>query len=246
MLLWYGVRCAHLHLKQCMQELPGLYAACKDIVAALQRAYDEVEAGQLQDHPKLAALKAVLTTVSAIQPVSFALPHPRPAACVRVQHACYLTCMQCQTTQPPKSCKAVYHRIRATIDIDGPDGQALPSSQCTARGWCVMCREARSCSLQRAERTSQCTAPSLTPACVHTSLTETGGMSREPCPERYMYLYTHVTSVQDFLILWLERVCNAATSLQHALSALLMTAFTALISAHERALRSSQDTEVLS
>ncbi len=82
MLLWYGVRCAHLHLKQCMQELPGLYAACKDVVTALQHAYDDVEAGQLQDHPKLGALQAVLATVSAIQPVSFALPLPCPAACV--------------------------------------------------------------------------------------------------------------------------------------------------------------------
>jgi len=56
-----------------MKELPGLYAACKEVVTALQQAYDKVEAGQLQDHPKLAALKAVLTTVSAIQPVSISL-----------------------------------------------------------------------------------------------------------------------------------------------------------------------------
>ena len=70
LLLCYGVRCAHLHLKHCMQELPGLYASCREVAAGLQHAYDEVEAGRLQDHPKLAALKAVLTTVSAIQPVS--------------------------------------------------------------------------------------------------------------------------------------------------------------------------------
>ncbi len=56
-----------------MKELPGLYAACKEVVTALQQAYDKVEAGQLQDHPKLIALKAVLTTVSAIQPVSISL-----------------------------------------------------------------------------------------------------------------------------------------------------------------------------
>ena len=72
-----------------MQELPGLYAACKDVVTALQHAYDEVEAGQLQDHPKLAALKAVLTTVSAIQPVSFALPPSLPC-CMRQSPACTL------------------------------------------------------------------------------------------------------------------------------------------------------------
>lgn len=67
-----------------MRELPGLYAACREIVTALQQAYDEVEAEQLQDHPKLAALKEVLTTVLAIQPVSFALP---------------LTCLTCITAQ---------------------------------------------------------------------------------------------------------------------------------------------------
>ena len=32
LLLCYGVRCAHLHLKHCMQELPGLYAACREVV----------------------------------------------------------------------------------------------------------------------------------------------------------------------------------------------------------------------
>ena len=69
LLLCYGVRCAHLHLKHCMQELPGLYASCREVVAALQHVYDEVEGGQLQDHPKLLSLKAILTTVSAIQPV---------------------------------------------------------------------------------------------------------------------------------------------------------------------------------
>lgn len=69
LLLCYGLRCAHLHSKRCLQELPGLHAACKEVAAALQQAYNKVEGGQLQDHPKLAALKAVLTTVSAIQPV---------------------------------------------------------------------------------------------------------------------------------------------------------------------------------
>ena len=70
LLLSYGVRCAHLHLKHCMQELPGLYTACREVVAALQQAYERVDTGHLQDHPKLAALRAVLTTVSVIQPVS--------------------------------------------------------------------------------------------------------------------------------------------------------------------------------
>ena len=73
LLLCYGIRCAHLYLKHCMHELPGLYTACRAVVAALQQAYDRVEAGQLQDHPKLTALRAVLTTVSAIQPVSACL-----------------------------------------------------------------------------------------------------------------------------------------------------------------------------
>ena len=73
LLLSYGVRCAHLHLKHCMQELPGLYTACREVVAALQQAYERVDTGHLEDHPKLAALRAILTTVSAIQPVSFHL-----------------------------------------------------------------------------------------------------------------------------------------------------------------------------
>ena len=87
LLLCYGVWCAHLHLKHCMQELPGLYAACREVVTALQRAYAKVEAGQLQDHPKLAALKDVLTTVLAIQPVSVALPLAC-STCIAAQHAC--------------------------------------------------------------------------------------------------------------------------------------------------------------
>ena len=70
-----------------MQELPGLYAACREVVTALQHAYAEVEAGQLQDHPKLAALKEVLTTVLAIQPVSVALPLTC-FTCITAQHAC--------------------------------------------------------------------------------------------------------------------------------------------------------------
>ena len=56
-----------------MQELPGLYTACREVIAALQQAYERVDTGHFEDHPKLAALRAVLTTVSAIQPVSFHL-----------------------------------------------------------------------------------------------------------------------------------------------------------------------------
>ena len=49
-----------------------------------------------------------------------------------------------------------------------------------------MCREARSCSSQRAEHTSQYTAPSLTLLCDPTSLTETEGANPGHYYKRYM------------------------------------------------------------
>lgn len=78
-----------------MQELPGLYAVCKEVVTSLQHASDEVEAGRLQDHPKLAALKAALTTVSAIQPVSYLL------ACLACPSC--MTCTMCRVASMPAS-----------------------------------------------------------------------------------------------------------------------------------------------
>jgi hypothetical protein len=52
-----------------MDSLPGLAAACKTSTESLQAAYDEVEQGRLQDHPKQLALRRTLMSMSALRPV---------------------------------------------------------------------------------------------------------------------------------------------------------------------------------
>ena len=42
------------------------------MAAALEAAYQEVEAGKLEDHPKQAALQKALTAIHTLQPVSLA------------------------------------------------------------------------------------------------------------------------------------------------------------------------------
>ena len=42
---------------------------CVRAAAALEAAYKEVEAGQLEDHPKQAALQKVLIGIRTLQPV---------------------------------------------------------------------------------------------------------------------------------------------------------------------------------
>ncbi|PRW45191.1 hypothetical protein C2E21_6279 [Chlorella sorokiniana] len=67
MLVHHGVRCAHLYLAQSQAELPGLLSA---VTAAqeLQAANRQVEAGQLEDSPKLAALQRLLAGIAALAP----------------------------------------------------------------------------------------------------------------------------------------------------------------------------------
>ncbi|BDA43161.1 probable protein SHORTAGE IN CHIASMATA 1 at N-terminal half [Coccomyxa sp. Obi] len=68
LLVHYGVRCAHLHLRHHLDRLPGLAVTCKVSAESLAAAYHDVEAGRLQDHPNQEALRRTLTTVSALHP----------------------------------------------------------------------------------------------------------------------------------------------------------------------------------
>ncbi|KAK9915085.1 hypothetical protein WJX75_004552 [Coccomyxa subellipsoidea] len=68
LMVHYGIRCAHLHLRHHLDTLPGLAAACKASAEAMSTAYHDVESGRLQDHPNQEALRCTLTTVSALQP----------------------------------------------------------------------------------------------------------------------------------------------------------------------------------
>ena len=65
----YGVRCACLHMRDSLDSAPGLAPSCKDSANALSAALCRVDAGQCPDHPKQAALKRVLSSMSTLQPV---------------------------------------------------------------------------------------------------------------------------------------------------------------------------------
>ena len=69
LLVHYGVRCAHLHLRHHLDPLPGLAVTCKASAEALAAAYHDVETGHLQDHPNQEAVRRTLVTVSALHPV---------------------------------------------------------------------------------------------------------------------------------------------------------------------------------
>ncbi|CAL8468858.1 g8399 [Coccomyxa elongata] len=68
LLVYYGVRCAHLHLRHHLDPLPGLAVTCKASAEALAAAYQDVETGRLQDHPNQEAVRRTLATVSALHP----------------------------------------------------------------------------------------------------------------------------------------------------------------------------------
>lgn len=63
-------RCAHLHLRQKLQAMPGLATQLPDAIAALEQAHAAVEAGQLEDHPKQQLLQKLLAAIAALAPVS--------------------------------------------------------------------------------------------------------------------------------------------------------------------------------
>lgn len=73
----YGVRCACLHMRNSLGSLPGLAPACKDSADVLSAALHRVDAGQCPDHPKQAALKRVLSSMSTLQPVLLHLFQPQ-------------------------------------------------------------------------------------------------------------------------------------------------------------------------
>ncbi|KAL4448291.1 hypothetical protein ABPG75_005510 [Micractinium tetrahymenae] len=66
-LVHHGIRCAHLYLEQSQADLPGLLSA---VTAAreLRAANQQVQAGQLEDSPKQAALQRILGGVAACAP----------------------------------------------------------------------------------------------------------------------------------------------------------------------------------
>lgn len=65
----YGISCAHLYMRQSISALPGAAVACARSARELAAAYAEVEAGRLEDHTKLKALRALLTAFATVKPV---------------------------------------------------------------------------------------------------------------------------------------------------------------------------------
>lgn len=104
LLIHYGVRCAHLHLRHNLGSLPGLAAALKASAEALEAAYQAVEKGKLQDHPKQETLQKTLTSMAALQPV-----YSTASCCKGYQRICvtYDVNHMMRCTCPINFCKEV-------------------------------------------------------------------------------------------------------------------------------------------
>ncbi|KAK9807315.1 hypothetical protein WJX73_000513 [Symbiochloris irregularis] len=76
----YGIRCAHLQLKQKLQALPGLVKQLPQASAALEKAHSAVETRQLDDHPKQPLLQKLLAATAALIPGTRYLLLSHPAA----------------------------------------------------------------------------------------------------------------------------------------------------------------------
>jgi hypothetical protein len=69
-LLHHGIRVAYLYAKAMAQKLPKVLPACHDAITALGAAQQQVDSGQMEDHPKHKRLQQLLMAMDAMHPVS--------------------------------------------------------------------------------------------------------------------------------------------------------------------------------